>query len=136
MSGWLLKLAILLLAIATYTEFSDAERWRHLLELRGFTGTTGSLEIPLGAAKAVGVVMWALAALVPAYLLADLRESNPKVYAFAIIVGSALIVGYFAMHLQEAVAVEQLAGLGGGCIGAIDGFVVLRKRDSGRPNGD
>ena len=136
MSAWLLRLAILLLALATYTEVSDPERWRHLFELRGFTGATGSLEIPLAAAKVVGVVMWALAALVTAYLLADLRESSPKVYSIAVIVGSALIVGYFAMHLQEAVAIEQLAGLGGGSIGAIDGFVVLRKRDKTRPDGE
>ena len=135
MSGWLLRLAILLLALATYTEVSDPERWRHLFELRGITGSTGTLEIPLAAAKVVGVVMWALAALVTAYLLADLRDSSPTTYSIVVLAGSALIVGYFAMHLQEAVAVEQLAGLCGGSIGAIDGFVVLRQRDKARRDG-
>jgi uncharacterized membrane protein len=131
-SGWLLKLAILLLALAAFKDVSDPELWRHLFELRGFTGTTGSLEIPLGTAKVVGIVMWAFTALVTAFLLAEVRESSPKVYSIAIIIGSTLIVGYFATHLQEAVAAEQLAGLGGGSIGAIDGFVVLRKRHRAR----
>jgi hypothetical protein len=136
MSGWLLKLAILLLALAVFKDASEPELWRHLFEFRSLTGSSGSLEIPPGVAKIVGVVMWALAALVTAYLLANLRESSPKVYSIAVIVGSALIVGYFAMHLQEAVAAEQLAGLGGGSIGAIDGFVVLRKRDKSRSDGE
>src|SRR5947209_1811129 len=46
MSGWLLKLAILLLALAAFKDVSDPELWRHLFEFRGFTGSAGSIEVP------------------------------------------------------------------------------------------
>ena len=132
MSSWLIKLAVLLLAVSVFREATDAQQWMRQLSFPGFTGK-GPTEVSPETAKAIGVLVWAFGALFVAWMLSELRATQPTMYSVLILVGSALIIGYFAVHLQDALTGEQLAGFGGGSIGAIDGFVVFRSR-RGRSN--
>ena len=129
-TGLLVKLGILLLALALFepTTTGVVDAWRFSRRL--MPGFGGSPEISPEVERAVGVVMWALAAFFVAYLLAELRDTSRTIYAVVVIAGSALVIGYFASKLHREVTTDQLVAIGGASLGAIDGFIAWRQRKS------
>jgi len=128
MSRWLLRLAVLLLAVAVYGEATDVRRWSEFVNLRGLPAP---VDISPTGAKAIGVIVWVMIVLLGAHLLSVLRGSSPTLYSVVVILGSVLIVGYFAMHFERGMASGPLAGLGGGSLGALDGLLMFRQRRHG-----
>lgn len=77
---------------------------------------------PAWVAQFLGAAMWALSLLVSAYLLSEVRKRNPRLYGIVVLVLSAAIGAYFGFKLHHQITVEQLAGIVGAALGAIDGW--------------
>lgn len=127
--GFLAKAGLVLVALALFSEVVSAVREDVRDFSRYFSSIAGD-QLPEWLPTATGVGVWLLSAFMTAYLLAEIKDRSRRAYAVVVLLGSGLIAAYFATKLQGAVSIEQLVGIAGAAMGAVDGFSSLRHRAS------
>lgn len=126
--GFLATAALVLVALALFPKVVESVAERSIGISRHFSSIAGD-PLPEWLPKAIGVGVWLMAAFMTAYLLAEIKERSRRAYAVLVLLGSGLIAAYFATRVEGSASIEQLVGIAGASLGAIDGFSSLRRRD-------